>query len=305
MNLMNTPVFGIVVYAAFLAASPAAEAKVSCDKEPVGALQRAIDSSRPGDTIFVTGTCNENVTIPEGVNRITLDGGGKATVNGPDVNEMTVSILGRGIVITGLTITGGMNGILVSHGGHAKIDGNLIERTARFGILVQEQSSAIIINNNVRYNPNIGIALNGSSYANIGFERVVSGEPIPAPNLVQYNGRGIQIERTASARIALNDISNNDREGIWLDSTAQANISSNTINANGADGILASRGAGANLGQHTGIGTLQQPNRTTMDNHGFGIRCEVGGYASGRLGSLNGESGAQSYSSGCVGDLDK
>jgi hypothetical protein len=130
------------------------------------------------------------------------------------------------------------------------------------------------------------------------------GEPIPAPNFIRYNGRGIQIERTAAARIAANDISNNDREGVWIDSAGQANVSANTINENGLDGILASRGAGANLGQHSGGGLLQQPNQTSVNNGGFGIRCDVAGYASGKLGSLSGSSGAQSYSNGCVNDLE-
>ncbi len=283
---------------------PSAEAQVDCDKEPAGALQRAIDAARSGDTILVRGTCEENVYIAEDKNRITLDGGGKATIHGSDPNQNTISVRGRGIGINGLAITGGMYGIFVTHGGHGNIDGNTIERTGRTGIIVQEQSSAVIINNTVRYNPNIGITLNGASYANIGFDTTQYGEPIPAPNFVRYNGRGIQVERAASARIAANDISNNAREGLWIDSAGQANISSNTINENGLDGILASRGGGANLGQHFGDGLLMQPNRTTVVNGGFGIRCDVAGYASGRLGSLNGSSGAQNYSNGCVNDLE-
>lgn len=62
-------------------------------------------------------------------------------------------------------------------------------------------------------------------------------------------------------------------------------------------------GSGVNLGEDTGDTILARPNSTTTNNAGFGIRCEVGGYADGRLGSLNGDGGAQSHSEGCIDSL--
>jgi len=81
-------------------------AHVNCDKEHTGALQRAIDRARSGDTILVSGTCYENVSIPGDKDLLTLDGGGNATINGPDATVNTILIRGpRGITIRGLTIT--------------------------------------------------------------------------------------------------------------------------------------------------------------------------------------------------------
>ncbi len=302
MGKMSRVARGLVVYA-FVRLLPSAEAEVACDKDPQGALQRAINAARPGDVILVTGTCEENLDIAETRHRITLDGGGKATINGTDPDAFTISVRGRGIVIKGFTITGGIDGIRVQQGGQAKIDGNRIERTGQFGVIVTEQSSAIIINNTIQYNPRIGVVVNGASFAHIGVDTIIGSKPVIGPNVINYNGQGVQIERASSARIATNDVSNNDRYGLRIDSGAQANISSNTINGNGADGVFVSRGCGANLGQPTGGGILMLPNSTTVNNHGFGVLCDVGGWVDGRLGSLNGDSGAESYSHGCINSL--
>ncbi len=302
MEKMSRVARGLVVYA-FFRLLPSAEAEVACDKDPQGALQRAINAARPGDVILVTGTCEENLDIAETRHRITLDGGGKATINGTDPDAFTISVRGRGIVIKGFTITGGIDGIRVQQGGQAKIDGNTIERTGQFGVIVTEHSSAIIINNTIQHNPRIGVVVNGASFAHIGVDTIIGSKPVIGPNVINYNAQGVQIERASSARIATNDISNNDRYGLRIDSGAQANISSNTINGNGADGIFVSRGCGANLGQPTGGGILMLPNSTTVNNHGFGVLCDVGGWVDGRLGSLNGDSGAESYSHGCINSL--
>ena len=59
----------------------AATLSVDCSS---GSLQAAIDKLKPGDTLFVSGACKENVVIPEEMARIVLDGQGKAAIVGPD-----------------------------------------------------------------------------------------------------------------------------------------------------------------------------------------------------------------------------
>ena len=59
--------------------------------------------------------------------------------------------------------------------------------------------------------------------------------------------------------------------------------------------------SGVDLGRDTGTGIFDLPNDTAVGkaNGGFGIRCFNNSYANGRLGSLNGTSGAESFSGGC------
>ncbi len=52
--------------------------KVNCDKG--GTITKALENAKPFDTIQVTGTCKERVTIT--TDRLTLDGQGSAILDG-------------------------------------------------------------------------------------------------------------------------------------------------------------------------------------------------------------------------------
>ncbi len=105
----------------------------------------------PGDTVLVSGTCNEHVVIPFEVVRVTLDGQGKTTINGPTASKPCILVNGRGITIKGFTITGGRGGIWVFGGGQAAIiDGNTIQSGEVNGVLVHRSSFAVIVNNTIQ-----------------------------------------------------------------------------------------------------------------------------------------------------------
>jgi parallel beta-helix repeat protein len=309
-NIMYTrKAVGILVVGAILSFSDSADLRATlrtvldCDKQASGALQRAIDHAGPGDTIRVSGTCQENLTIPEGKDRITLDGGGEATVVGPDATQNTVSIRGRGITITGFTITGGRMGIDVVRGGTALIDGNTIEGTGQFGIIVGSWGAANIVNNTIQNNPGNGIQVNGNSFSFIGFRSPL--DTVASPNIIRNNGmHGIHVTLSSSARIAGNTISGNTRNGITVDRASQANISDNVIDANGQNGIFVTENAGVNLGSDAGSSIYDLPNRTTSDNGLHGISCRVGGYLNGRLGSVSGNNGDKDIGTSCIDSLD-
>jgi parallel beta-helix repeat protein len=280
------------------------ERRVICDREAPGALQKAIDNAGPGDTIRVSGTCHENVTIPEGTDSITLDGGGGTTIDGPDPALNVILVRGRGITITGFTITGGRVGIDIGRGASAVIDGNTIEGTGRFGITVGAFGTANIANTTIQNNPGHGILLTGNSFAFIGFR--TADDTVASPNVIRDNGlNGITVTFSSSARIVGNTISGNLRNGISVDRGSQANISDNTIDGNGQNGIFVTENSGVNLGSDTGGGIFDAPNRTTANNGLSGIVCRLGGYANGRLGTLNGNSAATNVGASCLDSLDK
>jgi len=283
---------------------PRGWAEVDCDKDHPGALQRAIDRARPEDTILVSGTCNENVNIPVGKDLITLNGGGKATIHGPDATLNTIMVRGRGITITAFTITGGRAGVDVGRGGTAVIDGNTIESTGRNGITVGGWGTANIVNNTIQKNASHGILVNGNSWAFIGFR--TADATVASPNIIRNNGiHGISVTLSASARIVGNTISDNMRNGVSVDRASQANISDNTIDANGQNGIFVTENSGVNLGSDTGTGIFDAPNRTTVNNTLRGISCRMGGYGNGRLGTLNGNSGPKDFGTSCIDSLDR
>jgi parallel beta-helix repeat protein len=281
---------------------------VDCDKEHPGALQRAIDRASPGDTILVSGTCHENVTIPEEKARLTLDGGGTATVRGPDATQNTISIRGKGITVTAFTVTGGRTGIDVVRGGTALIDRNTIEDTGQSGccangITVGSWAAANIVNNTIQNNPGHGIQVIGNSFTFIGFATAI--DTVASPNVIRNNGlHGINVTLSSSARIAGNTISDNARNGVNVERASQATVSFNTIDHNGANGVFVTENSGVNLGSDSGDGLFDAPNVTTANNIGSGVACRVGGYVNGRRGTLNGNAGIKSIGTSCIDSLD-
>jgi len=284
-----------------------ADVHVRCE---AGSLQRAIDVSRPGSTILVSGACNENVTIPADKARVTIDGGGTATINGVDPDLAVISIQGRDITIRGFVITGGDDGIEVARGGSATIDGNVVFNTANFGISLVHDASATIVNNMVHDNANAGIAVSSNSSAWIGF--VSFRDAAPSANLITNNGRqlggnGIVARRGSNTVIAGNTISNNTGNGIRISESSYARVVGNTVDANHQNGILVEQGSGLVASPAPPPGQPETwftaPNSTTTNNLGFGVRCQVGGYTDGRLGTLNGATGPESYSEGCIDSL--
>ncbi len=276
-----------------------AHIQVDCSS---ASLQAAIDKAKPGETLLVSGTCKENLVIHEEVARITLDGQGKATVNGPDASKSTIEVRGRGITIKGFTVTGGGNGINVSRGGQAVIDGNTVQGTGGAGIIVIRTSHAVIVNNTVQNNARFGILISHSSYGFVG--GLATEDKTARPNIIENNGRnGILVNRSAGARIVGNTIRNNKRYGVRVQRGSNAEIANNTIDGNARDGISVSRNSAASLGRDTVRQIHHAPNTTTANNKGFGISCSIGGAVDGRLGTLNGEKGEKSFKEGCVDSL--
>ena len=269
---------------------------------PGDSLQDAIDGAGAGDTITVAGTCAENVLIPEGMDGVTLNGGGTATINGPNTTtQATVMVRARYVTIKNFTITGGYDGIWVVFGGHALIEENTISGAARNGISVGAGSSAQIINNTVQGSASDGIAVNESSAARIGVLSTFDTETYP--NTIQNNGEsGILVTRSSSALIVGNTISNNTLDGVRVVKASHADIANNTIDDNKENGVFVSMNSGVNLGSDSGDTIYDLVNTTTAGhkNLKYAIKCATGGYVDGRKGSLKGVKGVISVGGGGI-----
>ncbi|MBI4490938.1 MAG: right-handed parallel beta-helix repeat-containing protein [Deltaproteobacteria bacterium] len=294
----------VALFASFLwlVSSPGETAtiKITCGaKETIG---NSLKKLKPGDTLLVSGACSENVVISPELNGVTLDGQGKAIINGPDTTSDAITVLGREITIKGFTVAGGQDGISVIRGAAAIVDGNTVQNTGRYGINLALNSFARIINNTIQNNPSAGIQVAGSSFAWIGF--LIRADKTPRTNIVQNNGGvGILVERSSSARLVGNAIRGNKGGGVRVQAVSHGEISSNTIDGNGRDGIAVIGNSGVFLGREKGTDMFSMPNTTTAPNTGFGIRCALGGYAHGRLGTLSGTSGAKEFPANCIDEL--
>lgn len=287
--------------AALVSFAPMAEAgtiNVAC---PVDSLQAAIEIARPGDYVMVTGTCNENLLVRNDTQRIAIQANGTATLNGPSSTEPTLNVRGKSVVIQGFTITGGSRGVHVNRNSNAVITDNLIQSTGGDGVIVDELAFAVIKNNIIQSNPGNGILVSENAVARIGFQ--YPEDTTASPNSISNNGgRGVMVLRSSSARIIGNAISNNTSDGIFVTRNAQADIASNTINGNGGSAVNISENGSVVMGESNPTNFFQQPNTTTVNNSGFGIRCDQGGAVRAVLGStnpVNGTAGQLNLSSSC------
>ena len=291
----------ILFAALYSSALVANAATIAVDCDAGNTIMAALGSVKPGDTVLVTGTCKEQVSVAPEIARITLDGQKKTTIQhpgGPAASPHAVYIRGKEITIKGFTVTGGQDGIHLSGPASTLIDGNVVVKNAGRGIHIDKGSIARILNSTVEQSGGIGIDVTGASYAYIGV--FIPRVPALAPNTIRNNGGpGINIERTSGAWIVGNAISGNKESGIAVHRNAHADVIANSINANGGDAITVSYNGGVNLSSET---RRDGPNQTAaaQSNGGAGIRCTIGGFVDGPLGTLAGTRGAKAFDHGCV-----
>jgi parallel beta-helix repeat protein len=296
--LINTSKAAILAALSFSSAN-AATITVDCDAG--NTITAAVASAKPGDTVLVSGTCKEQVSIAPELARITLDGQKKTTIQHPGGSSPSPHALynrGKEIIIKGFTVTGGLDGIHLSGPASAVVDGNLVTKNSGRGIHIDKGSVVRILNTTVEQSGGIGIDVTGASYAYIGV--FIPRVPALAPNTVRNNGGpGINIERSSGAWIVGNTISNNKESGIAVHRNAQADVIANVINGNGGDAITVSYNSGVNFNSEP---RRDGPNQTTagQNNGGAGIKCTIGGYVDGPLGSLAGAKGAKEIDKTCV-----
>lgn len=181
-----------------------------------------------------------------------------------------------------------------SIGATAVVDTNTIHDAANAGLEISHNSFARIVNNTIQYNAQHGILVLGSSSVHIGVW--YTDDKVPQPNFIQNNGGdGIQVLRSSTARIIGNTLSGNRRNGLTVQQASHADVAGNVFNGNSQHGILVVGNSGVNLAD-SAMRLFVQPNTTTGPNGLFGIRCEVGAYVEGPLGSLSGRSGIKDMS---------
>ena len=172
--------------------------------------------------LTVRGTCSENVTINR--DDVTLQGQPQtgATVAAANASANTITVSGARTVISGLTITGGAQGIFVLATSNFTINDSVVKGAAYNGISVVD-THVKILRSTIELNGAHGIALSN------GGGRVES-------NMIRSNVlTGIHIERNAAMTATNNTITANGSNGVELLTNSQAQFVGNTVSANGTN----------------------------------------------------------------------
>jgi hypothetical protein len=299
MRSLNPVLVALIPLAIGTATGAMAETEnLTC--RPGASITAALAKLKPGDVLQVRGVCTENVAIPAHLSDITLQGVNGAIVQAVDTMQSVIRIRGRSITVSGLTVTGGVEGIQVTDGAFAWIAGNTIRLNSGAGIQVNTNSTARIWNNFIENNGS-GVAVVNNSSALIGAARV--DDPVASPNTIRNNsGNAVGIKGSSSGRIVGNTITGNLGGSVLVAGGAQAEIAGNNISANVGVGIQVAQNSTAYLA--VGGGILSIPNSTdaAFPNTLYGVSCFGGGFITGHLGTLLGTSGA-SLIGDCSGGL--
>lgn len=173
----------------------AATKRVSCSS--IRTLNAAIASLKPGDTLLVSGTCNENVTVSANLANVTID---NVVVSGAATNGIVITQGSFGRVINS-NLHNNLNGcgIVVSENSSARIgflaasdeaaSPNVIQNNDD-GVCISRNSNARVAGNNINNNTNHGVFINTVSHADVS-----------SNDIDNNGGQGIQVGRNSGVNL--------------------------------------------------------------------------------------------------------
>ena len=261
-------------------------------------IKAAMDQAQPGDTIMISGTCNENVVVNK--DGITLDGDDSAVIDGSGVDRAVIFIRGRqDVTIKGLTVQNGIYGIEITQSAAARLEDITARgsrRQSRYeggsGIAVFNSSSlvltgTIVANDNARS----AITVASSSTAVVLGNGVFDGERFGGASL-QASGNGEEGIGVYSGSnfVAAGEqmdiaVTNNGYSGLWIANTGTAFFvgdSSATFNDNGGSGVHVNGGSSA---------TFAFQSAEFNNNAGSGVSVFEGSTATLSGAAINGNQG--------------
>src|SRR4030095_8285137 len=231
---------------AFVAASPGGDAAanmkvVNCDRGEN--IAEVLAKAEPGDTIRVTGTCVERVSIK--TDQITLDGQGAATLDGgggptSEFDGVVMIDGASGVTIQGFTVQNGpCGGILGTHGAAFSLRNTTVQDNGSTGVVVAEGSTAELTDCSILRN-DAGIdvftqssaVLKGSIRTN---DNLLNGATVNGTSIIEI--RGAQVEASRNGGFGLIAGTNSQ---LAVFGFAGSQGSTFTIDANGGAGIVLS-----------------------------------------------------------------
>jgi hypothetical protein len=261
-----------------VAAAPAVK-EVDCDAGR--SVMDVLAKAEPGETIKIIGTCIERLVIT--TDRITLDGQGSAILDGGGSAggdfAGVIAIQGaHGVVIRGLTVQHGPNGIVATGGAAFQASDSVFQNHAGSGILIIGGSSGELTNCAMQKN---GVGMNVLTGSSIVLKGAIGADGNAGNGISVGGGSTLEIRGAAvhASHNMGNGVSISGGQGaIWAYSESQK--SSLTASNNGFAGIGI---AEADFQSGGGSG----PNLITASNNGaFGLFLPIGGVVDSPFGSM-------------------
>ena len=255
-----------------------------------------MSQAQPGDTIAITGTCNETVMVDK--DGITLNGGGTAIIDGGGADAPVIAVYGhQNVVIRGLTVQNGWRGVMADRGAAVWLE-DVTARNNRSGISIHGNSSATFTGTIMSSDNDIdtGIEVRQSSIAAEDVTLVqanrnaVSGISLHRgaqmllanASKVEVTGNGgftgilcyldcsLSIVATRGVATSL-QVTNNDGAGIWISNDAQVVLEGVDLTATGNTGhglFVGSTSAVETYGGYTYADSVVPTGTAVFNNNG-------------------------------------
>ncbi len=215
---------------------------VDCDQGET--ITNALAGAAAGDTVLISGTCNESVAVT--IDHITLDGQGSATITAGFAPGVSVDGA-QGVVVQGLTLQGSLFGLEVSSQGSA----SLVDTTSQFNIVIGARvtggSSLLLENATLSGNDTFGLEVSRASEVRMTGTIAIANNGLFGVNLadasslsvaeadvrVSGNVLGIQISVGSSAFLtdaqSVVNTSDNDTTGFTVNSGSTLFLFASTL----------------------------------------------------------------------------
>jgi hypothetical protein len=180
-------------------------------------------------TINVSGACHENIGI-QSIDRLTLNSINGASITDASSGSADVILIkdSRSVAINNFTITGGANGIDCSDGSLCRLNGNVVQGAAAFGIWANDLSQVVVVGGTLQNNSATGL-------------QIMNGSSGQANGVTIQNNPGNGIELRAHAFLDTNATVQNNGGGVFVSHTGTFNCSGCNITGNGGLGIILRR----------------------------------------------------------------
>jgi Right handed beta helix region len=219
----------------------AAPIRVDCGKKDTisGTLAHLVQTGNTRNvTIFVTGTCKENVVIGA-FDHLVIQGSPIATLQ--DASNGTAAVVtiysSFDVLLQGLTINGGAFGVNCVQYSYCFLYLDTVQQAAGDGVRFA-RSNGNLQNNNILNHAGRGIvAVNGSTLVTI------------SNKIIDNGGTGIVVNTGGNLTATSDTIQNNAGPGIRAVDTSVVRAFDLTITANGGDGVALESASSASFEQ--------------------------------------------------------
>lgn len=235
---------------------------VNCDAGET--ITQALQDTEGGDTIQITGTCNETVDIS--FDGLILDGQGSTIIDAGGASLPIVAIAGaRNVTIRDITVQNGDLGILGTDGAALRLEGVTVQNTVKEGIRIEDNSTGHLSNSSVTNSGLDGIAVINNSSA--VFEGTITSNTNGNDGL-----RVLQNSSISSLAMASITLDNNMGFGLLVQNSSTFNDFNATLSANNNQnagvGVFdaSSANLNADISNNIGNGIIVESSNATIMN---------------------------------------